>query len=170
MKKIILFLILIIFLSGCGIYHLSNFTLPDDTEFLALIEELDTPEKIVAYMMINFTYEWHNLYAPDPYTLWKTKKGDCNDFSTFATFVANYHNYTTYQIHIYFKGTSISHMLVVYLENDKYTYSNGQIYHPINVSTFKEVVEHYFKSPIEYELNYYKIYDYNMNIVEQVIK
>ena len=169
-KLLVLFIILTIFLSGCGIYNLSLFTLPDDTEFLALIEELDTPEKICQYMLDNFEYEKHLYYSPDPYTLWKTKKGDCNDYSVFAIFVANYHNYKTYQIHIFFKGTFIKHMLAIYLENDKYTYSNNKAYYPINVSTLKEVVEHYFDMVKEYELNYYTIYDYNMNIIEQVIE
>ena len=51
MKKIILIIIVLILLTGCNeIYNLSNFILPDDAEFLALVEELDTPYKIGQYM------------------------------------------------------------------------------------------------------------------------
>jgi len=94
MKKIILLILILILLTGCGIFNLNGWICPDDGEFLAVIEELDTPQKIGDYMLENFTYEAHNFYAPDPYTLWKTKKGDCNDFSTFGVFIAGNFYYT----------------------------------------------------------------------------
>ena len=53
MKKIIILILLTIFLSvlsGCGFYNLSNFTLPDDLEFLEVVKELDSPQKIGDYM------------------------------------------------------------------------------------------------------------------------
>ena len=61
------------FLSGCGVFNLSNFVMTDDLEFLALVEELVTPKKIVDYMSDNFTFEQHNYYALNPYILWKIK-------------------------------------------------------------------------------------------------
>ena len=45
--------------------------MPDDLEFLEVVESLDTPEKICGYMKENFTYKLHPFYAPDPYTFWK---------------------------------------------------------------------------------------------------
>lgn len=167
MKKFILFLIFIIFLSGCSFLNLNDFVLPNDIEFINTIENLDTPEKICNYMKDNFTYKPNAIYNLDPYDLWLSQKGDCNDFATFAIFVANYHNYITCQISIHFKRTFMTHVLAVYLENNKYTYSNNKAYYPINVSTFKEIVEHYFNFPIEYELDYYKVFDYNMNLIEK---
>ena len=165
MKKIILFLILIIFLSGCSLCDLHDFVLPDDIEFIETIKTLDTPEKICSYIKENFIYEPHIFSAPDPYTLWKTKKGDCNDIATFAQFVAHFHGYDTYQMRIYFKKTFISHIMAVFEENGKYTYLNIKAYYPIYVSTFKEVVEHYFGMVKEYELDYYEIFDYDMNLI-----
>lgn len=159
MKKILLFLILIIFLSGCSVFNLNNFVLPDDIDFIETIENLDTPEKICSYMKENFTYKENIFYNPDPYTLWSIQEGDCNDFCAFATFIANYHNYTTYQIVINFKGTFIKHILAVYLENDKYSYSNNKAYYPICASSFDEIVSHYFINH-ELELRSYKVYDY----------
>ena len=126
MKKIILFLILIILLSGC-----SDIVLPNDIEFINTIKTLDTPENICNFMQDNFTFKDNFYNAPDPYNLWLIKEGDCDDMSTFATFVANYHGYTTYQIHLYFEGACICHSLAVYLENGKYTYSSNQYYYPI---------------------------------------
>lgn len=164
---LILFLILTIFLSGCSsVFNLSNFVLPDDIGFISCIEKLDTPEKICNYMKDNFTYKEHIFYNPNPYTLWLIQEGDCNDLCTFAIFVANYHNYETYQIHIFFKGTFIKHTLAVYLENDKYTYSNFKAYYPICASSFKEIVSHYFINH-ELKLKFYKVFDYNMNLIEK---
>ncbi|GAJ14905.1 unnamed protein product, partial [marine sediment metagenome] len=108
MKKalLIIFILSIIFLAGCsGIFNLNGWIWPDDLEFMALIEELDTPQKISDYMRENFIYKANVIYAPDPYTLWKTGEGDCNDLETFARFVANWHGYETYQIKIYYSGT-----------------------------------------------------------------
>lgn len=39
--------------------------LPDDPEFIATIEELDTPKKIGDYMVENFTYELHDPGCQD---------------------------------------------------------------------------------------------------------
>lgn len=166
MKRIFTLSIIVLLLSGCGLYNLSNFTLPNDLEFLAVVNELDTPEKICSYMEENFTYEYHSLYAFDPYILWKIKKGDCNDFATFGTFIANHHGYEVYQVFIYFKKTLVSHIIAVYVENGKYNYSSNTQYLPINFSTFKEVVEHYDKFDYTYEVKNYKVYDYEMNLIE----
>jgi len=159
MKKLLLIMSLIMCLtmSGCGLFNLNGFIMPDDLEFLAVVESLDTPEKICDYMKENFTYKTHYLYAPDPFTFWKLREGDCNDFADFARFVANYHGYETYQILISFKNTLLQHVLGVFVENDKYTYSNNTAYKPINVDTFKEVVEHWEKSQSEYEIKSYII-------------
>jgi len=171
MKKLLfLFIILTIFLSGCGIYNLSFFTIPDDTEFLTLIEELDTPEKIGNYMLDNFIYESHPYYVLSPYQLYKSGKGDCNDFSAFFIFIANYHNYETYQIHIFFKEKSIKHMLGVYLENDKYNFSDNQYYIFVNSPDFKTIINYYNAFLINLTWSKYIVYDYNMNIVEQITK
>ena len=155
MKKLILILILTVFLSGCGIFNLNNFVMPDDIDFINIVESLDTPQKICNYMQENFTYKYHTFYAPSPYILWKIREGDCNDFSTFAVFIADYHRYETYQIMIRFKGTLIGHYLGVFVE-DGYNYSNNRLYHPINVNTFEEVVSDYL-NVYGGELNYFKV-------------
>jgi hypothetical protein len=166
MKKIFILILLTIFLTGCGIFNLSNFVMPDDLEFLEVIKELDTPEKICAYMEENFIYEAHLFYAPDPYTLWKNKKGDCNDFSMFGIFVANFYGYETYQIIMSFKGIILEHYIGVYKENGKYNYSDLQDYIPINVDTFKEIVL-YCADTFKYELKNYKVFDYDNNLIEK---
>lgn len=170
MKKLFLIsilLILIILLSGCGIYNLNNFILPDDAEFLTLIQELDTPAKIGNYMEENFTYEFHSTYALSPYELYKLGKGDCNDFSSFGIFIANYHIYETYQIKIFYKNTIKKHWIAVYVENDDYRYSitNNQIYFQ-GFNTFKQIVK-VDSLLFDRIWSKYNVYDYNMNIIEQ---
>ena len=161
-KLLILFILLTIFLSGCGLYNLNNIVLPYDAEFLALIQELDTPQKIGDYMLENFTYEFHDLYALDPYSLWKSKKGDCNDFVTFGTFIANYHGYTTYQLGIFYEN--YKHRIAVYNESN-YSITNNQYYYP-DFDTFREIVDFDSKSRSIDWLKY-KVYDYNINVIEQ---
>ena len=162
--KVILICILCL-LCGCSfIYDLTNFTIPDDEEFLAVIESLDTPHKIVNYMEENFTSKIHPHYAPNPYIFWQLKEGDCNDFATFATFVAHYHGYEVYQIVVKASYSApYSHVLGVFME-DGYSYSDNCIYNDIHAETFEEIVNHHIKT-WGVTLYGYTVYDYNMNFI-----
>lgn len=166
MKKLLILIILISLTAGCGIYDLNFFVMPDDLEFLALVKELDTPQKIVQYMSDNFEYEAHALWTPTPYIIWQTKKVDCNDFVTFAIFIANYHNYETYQIEIFWKNTIDRHMLAVYKE-DKYSFSDCEIYCSARYNTFLEIVE-YDCWLRDKDWTKYIVYNYWNDIVEEV--
>lgn len=163
-KKIILSIIILILLTGCGLYNLNNFVLPDDSEFLALIEKLDNPKKIGDYMAENFTYEFHDTYALDPYELYILLKGDCNEFVTFGIYFANYHNYTTYQLGIFYKD--LKHRIAIYKEIDYYSITNNQ-YYSSGYNTFLEIVETDSISRNEIWLKYI-VYDYWNDIVEEV--
>lgn len=173
MKKIILLIIVLIFLTGCGgLYNLSNFVVPDDLEFLALIKELNTPKIICQYMLDNFGYEDHPYNTLTPYQLYKNKAGDCSDFSLFAVFVANYHGYETYQILVIFYphvfGYTMGHIIGVFKEEGGYSISEGKYYiggFGRYRKTFKEIVD--FNYPEDWWKSY-KVYDYDMNIVETV--
>lgn len=162
MKKLILFLILIIFLSGCSIFNLNDFVLPNDIEFINTIKTLDTPEKICDYMRENFTYKENLYYTPNPYQMWLDKKGDCNDYATFAVFIANYYGYETYQIRIFWLGLNYSHYLAVYKENGTYTYSSNESYFSKGYDTFLDIVKDQTNG-----WSKYIVYDYNMNLIEQ---
>ena len=169
MKKLAVILIVVllgVFLTGCGIFDLDNFITPDDAEFIACIERLDTPQKIGDYMLENFIYEAHIFYAPDPYELWKLKKGDCNDFMTFGIFVANYHGYETYQLEISYKGTIYKHYIAVYEEDNYYSVTNDKYYYS-DFNTFGEIVK-YNETLINKKWTKYIVYDYWNKIVEEV--
>jgi len=171
MKKIILLSIILIFLTGCGgIYNQGNFVLPNDIEFLNLIEELNTPEKTCKYMEDNFEYE-NNLVTLTPYQLLLIKKGNCDDFSNFATFFPNYNGYEIYQILIEFlfyeheddNGDEKYHMIGVFKEGDYYNISENMHY----VECFCESFEDIMNFNLYHGWISYIVYDYDMKIVEQ---
>lgn len=171
MKKIILSIIILIFLTGCGLYDLNDFVMPDDTEFINVVEELNTPQKIGNYMENNFEYEAHGFYNPDPYILWQIKKGDCNDFATFGAFIANYHSYKTWRIKIYYKNTINNHCIVVYKEDDGLSFTDNQYYNRylpgfFRFNNFRDIVQH--NSSITLKIwTRYIVYDYWDNLVEE---
>ena len=171
-KLLVLFIIFTIFLSGCGIYNLNLFIIPDDTVFLALIQELDTPEKISDYMIENFTYELHILYILNPYQLYITQKGDCDDFANFSMFISNYHGYETFLIKIHYKNYTINHYLAVYKENNLYNFSDNQYYFPVNYDNFYDIVKlnsQWMYYSYGYIWSSYIVYDYYNNIIGQGI-
>lgn len=171
MKKIILSIIILIFLTGCGFYNLDNFVLPDDEEFLEVINSLDTPRKICEYMEDNFEFRI-NRPLWSPYQTWlaniEGKAGDCNDYSTFAIFVAHLHGYEVYQIGIWVKEDLIikGHALGVFVENGKYNYSNKTSYYYIQMNEFRYIVMDWYYRTRKNWISY-TVYDYNMNIVEK---
>jgi len=174
MKKtllIISILSIVLFLTGCGVFNLNGWIWPeDDLEFAKLISELNTPELIGNYMHKNFKYEAHKIYAPDPYTLWKTGKGDCNDFSTFGQFMAYRNGIEAYTILISFKGTFYNHMIAVYVEdygksftdNRRYLNNNGFYF-----NSFREIVDYDTENYIGLRWTKYIVYDYNMEKIEE---
>lgn len=167
MKRLFIPLMLIIFLlSGCGVYNLNNFTLPDDAEFLALIQELDTPRKVSNYMIENFIYKANPYTSISPYTLWKTKVGDCNDMAAFAGLIANYHGYTVYQLKIFYDG--FKHLIAVYSEYNCYSMTDNQYYY----CCFLDFIDIVYFDSIRREVDWlkYEVYDYNMNLIEKVQK
>jgi len=161
-KLLILFILLTIFLSGCGsgLYNLNHFILPDDAEFLALIQELDTPEKICQYMKENFEPENHDVTLT-PYQLYLTRKGDCDDLAHFGRFIANYHGYETYLVLMHF---DVWHAIAIYKEGNCYTFSDNQLYSKQCYNSFADILQIYNG------WSKYIVYDYWNNVVKQVTK
>ncbi|MBA7552545.1 hypothetical protein ES705_45113 [subsurface metagenome] len=167
MKKalLIISILSIIFLTGCGIFKIDGWIWPeDDLEFMDMVEELNTPQKVSDYMMENFEYELHNLWTPTPYFLWKRGKGDCNDFATFGVFIAHYHGYETYQIIISYIDASTKHMIAVYVE-EELSFTDNRSYH-YGFDSFREIVEFDCKYFPDKEIKKYIVKDYENNIIE----
>lgn len=150
-------------LTGCGLFNLTDWVMPDDKEFIAIIETLNTPKKVCKYMEDNFEWKLHwSSYSP--YQMWlanvKFKAGDCNDMSCFAVFVAHWHGYEVYQIYIV--DTSFySHLLGVFVENGGYTSSSNTEYYSWVCESFEDVVNIHRNNYISY-----KVYDYENNLIE----
>jgi len=167
-KIIILLIFISIFLTGCCgnfVCGLDKFVLPDDIEFVQLIAELDTPSKIGSYMWQNFVYEYHPYGLLTPYQLYKSKKGDCNDFSHFATYMAYCNGYEVYQIRIKFKNRNINHWLGIYKEGQYYTFSSNNFYYITRFLNFKDIVNYYCYTASRVWREY-EVYDYQSNIIE----
>lgn len=145
-------------LTGCG------FIMPNDSGFIAVVTELDTPKKICQYMSDNFTYE-HIEGLITPYELYITKEGNCNDFAYFGRWVARRHDYETYWIRIYFTTGMTRHIIQIYVEG-KYNYSSNTNYYPTQADSYREIVTHYFNSSNK-ELLEYNVYDYNNKLIEK---
>ena len=175
MKKtlLIISILSIIFLTGCGLFNVNGWICPDDDqEFIELINSLDTPEKICEYME---SFKWNiSLHTYSPYQMYLANlkdyndTGDCDDFAAFATWVARYHGYEVYRIYLWGKFTGfyglpliLPHVMGVFVEDGKYTYSNNQYYCPLFADSFKDIIADYESR--NYEVISFKVYDYENN-------
>ena len=167
---IIILFVALITLTGCGVFNLGGFVMPDDLEFIAIIQSLDTAKKIGTYMDENFTYKANLFSAVSPYKLWKTGLGDCNDFACFGRLCGDYNDIPVYEIVIRDGSLYLHHVCVYeeYLWNKKYSFTDNTKYYS-GYNTFREVV---FRSAgnVGIEWTSYTVRDYNGNIVEKGIK
>ncbi|HZI95667.1 MAG TPA: hypothetical protein VFD40_00575 [Candidatus Paceibacterota bacterium] len=180
MKEIIVLLLMVMFLTGCtgmeiGWFDLNNFVLPDDDEFLSSIKWLDSVLWIAWYMQSNFSYQYC-VYAKSPYQLWKTKIGDCNDFSLFGAVAGAYNGLNTWQIRITFDDSNISHWLAIYkAENeDFYSYTTNQYYggsfqSEEDFEAFEVIVNSYCSSRKRKWISY-RVYNCNGDIIKEEVQ
>ena len=111
--KIIISFLIIILLTGCGIYSLDGFVVPNDIQFTECVNSLDTVPKIAQYMEDNFIYQVRYT-ALSPYSMWINEHGDCNDYAAFGVYVAKYHGIETYQVLITYANQMTTHVNAVY--------------------------------------------------------
>lgn len=179
MKKLILIVSLIICLiacTGCKLFDLNDWVAPNDTEFTQLVSELDTPYKIAKEMQ-NFTWNI-SIHTYSPYQMWLANleewndTGDCDDYATFGMYIANFHGYETYRITMWLKTQYwynlpliLPHVITVYVEEDKYTYTSNQYYFPLYVDTFQEIVDHHeIEDLTTKSIISWKVYDFEGNL------
>ena len=165
MKKIILSILVLILLTGCGIFDLNGFITPDDEEFITLVKELDTPQKISDYMIENFDYKAYDFTTLSPYELFLYKKGDCDIFAIFGQYIAYCHSYKTFTIHI-FDSSFYSHYVAVYDEDIYYSITDNQYYY-FGFENFKEIVEDVCRRRFKVWTKYI-VYDYWNNVEEEI--
>lgn len=166
---VVICILAMILLSGCGSFDLAGWTIPDDQEFIKLISELNTPPKIGAYMVENFTHK--ASYAPiSPYELFLSKRGDCDAFAKFGIFMAHENNIKTYEIRIFYKGTINKHMVAVYVETKGLSVTDNRPYFNKDgnyFNTFREIVEWNYNYFQYGEWTKYKVLDYEGLMIEE---
>lgn len=180
MKRILiigLFLVLLLAV-GCEVFDLGGFILPENNEFEILINGLNTPELICEYME---NFDWNiSVHTYSPYQMYLANleswnnTGDCDDFATFGVFVANLHKYETYRVLMWCKFTGfyglpliLPHVIAIYVEDNKLTYSTNQHYVPLyaDYDDFEAIIAHFeFQN---YKVIRWRIADYNGNLVER---
>jgi hypothetical protein len=109
-----------------------------DPQFISLLNELDTPSKLMRYLKDSTQYGIHiGIYTP--YEFFLKKEGDCVDFAIFGCYVLHYHDYNVYSVPIFFLNESSGHLLNVFeykdMDADWYWGSTMDKYGVINVSS-----------------------------------
>jgi len=142
-------------ISGVGLYQ-------DDSEFVNLVYQLDSPEKICQYMENNINYK--ALSGPhSPYQTYLSKEGDCGDYAVFASAIANFHGYECFYI-IMNWTCGACHAITVYNMGGYYTYSSNYLYFDQYFNSIEECVNHCASTYIGYiegTLSSYEVFDWD---------
>ena len=111
-----------LFFAGCSWVTPSLF-IPDnggmdeyDPQFIALLDKLNTPLKLITFLSTCHYEERDGAYTP--YEFYIGKEGDCVDFSIFSCYVLHYHDYNVYSVPIFFLNESAGHLLTVFEYKD----------------------------------------------------
>ena len=140
MRRILLITMVCLLLSGCGIYNLDGFVVPNDTHFLECVDSLDTVPKIAQYMEDNFTYEIRYLDALSPYDMFLIEIGDCNDYGAFGVNAWREQGHEAYQVLITYVNQMTTHVNAVYKVGELWHITDCWI-HYAAFRTIKEAME-----------------------------
>jgi len=120
----------------CGIIITKKIQ-PLPTTFNELVFFLDTPQKVIDYMDITFSYKYHDgciSYLPSVF--YKIKKGDCKDYATFFSYIIDQNDY--YAKMVTFDGydhhnSRFGHVVTLFEDDGYLKYqSNDEIYGPVS--------------------------------------
>ncbi|GAF79164.1 unnamed protein product [marine sediment metagenome] len=181
MKKalLIISILLIIFLAGCNGFDLSSWVCPNDQEFIALLDSLNTPEKICKYME---SFEWNvSIHTYSPYQTYLANlegwndTGDCDDFAAFAVYAANWNEIEVYRMMLWTKYIGfyglpliLPHVMTVFVEDGSYTYANNYLYRPLFTKDFQDIADDYkARDPRIRGIISWKVYDYWNDKIEE---
>ena len=113
--------------------------------FSELVNQLDTPEKLVAYMRDNFTEAWHEghiSYSPEVF--FNIKEGGCKELATFGSYVLEQHGYEVKIMLIKLSGElKGQHALTYFRDKDdtlKYITNNMCNIEIIKVESVEEIL------------------------------
>ena len=157
-----------LFFVGCSWVTPSLF-IPDnggmdeyDPQFIALLNELNTPSKLMSYLK-DSTQSVPHIGRYTPYEFFLKKEGDCADYSIFSCYVLHYHNYVVYSVRIQFFNEFSGHVITVFAHKNtdidqypgytlaKYGYISGRNIYPTGyfdtLDTIEDCVYNFTKWP-----------------------
>ncbi len=107
--------------TGPYIPSIGNADLLSATNFSAVIESLDTPQKATEYADARFIFTYHDgciSYPPEEF--FRNGKGDCKDYATFLSYVLAHHGYDAQIVAFkYFKDNKRNgHVVTFFKEAD----------------------------------------------------
>lgn len=91
LKIALSFLVIAVILTSCSGNQLD---VENILSFTEVVNQLDTPEKLLEYMKDNFTEAWHEghiSYSPEVF--FNIKEGGCKELATFGSYVLEQHGY-----------------------------------------------------------------------------
>ena len=87
-----------------------------DSQFISLLDKLNTPLKLLNYLSTCHYEEHDGAYTP--YEFYIGKEGDCVDFGIFSCYILHYHGYNVYSVPIFFLNESAGHLLTIFEYKD----------------------------------------------------
>ena len=91
LKIVLSFLAIVAILTSCSGIQLD---VEYSEMFSEVVNQLNTPEKLLEYMRDNFTEAWHEghiSYSPEVF--FNIKEGGCKELATFGSYVLDQHGY-----------------------------------------------------------------------------
>ena len=115
------------------------------SNFSEVVNKLDTPEKLLAYMKENFKFKSHDghiSYPPEEF--FRKKEGDCKDLATFGSYVLKQHGYDVKIMCLKFSGElKGQHAITLFYDKDrklKYITNNAKNLELIEVESLDEIL------------------------------
>jgi len=142
LKIVLSFLAIVAILTSCSGTQLD---VENILSFAEVVNQLDTPEKLLDYMKDNFTEAWHEghiSYSPEEF--FNIKEGDCKDLATFGSYVLEQHGYEVQIMCVKLSGElKGQHALTYFRDKDdklKYITNNMCNIEIIEVESVKEIL------------------------------
>lgn len=142
LKIALSFLVISVILTSCSGTQLD---LENVLSFTEVVNKLDTPEKLLAYMKENFKYKYHEghiSYSPEEF--FYIKEGGCKELATFGSYVLEQHGYEVKIMLLKLSGELVGqHAVTLFRDKDdklKYITNNMKYIEIIEVESVEDVL------------------------------
>lgn len=115
------------------------------SNFTEVVNKLDTPEELLAYMKENFKFKFHEghiSYLPEEF--FYKKEGDCKDLATFGSYVLKQHGYDVKIMCLKLSGElKGQHVITLFYDKDrklKYITNNARNLELIKAESLDEII------------------------------